>query len=235
VVESNGQQAVIRFEGIDAPEHNQEYGDRAKQNLIQLVSGKTVTLDCNGQQSYGRLVCNVLLPSGEDVGLDQVTAGLAWHYKQYEDGQTPADRSRYAAAEDTARGARLGLWANPHPVQPWDFRHETHTKLCFAQGDHRITCAYEGPVRGNVHSHKYHWPGCPNYDDISPANRVEFTSRETAQAAGYRPAHNCPWRLLRTASVVSFEKNDLEKCLVVGAYEETKECLSRRRWAADAG
>lgn len=192
VVESNNQQAVIRLGGIDAPEHNQEDGDRSTQNLARLLSGKTVSLNCNAQQSYGRLVCDVFLPSGEDVGLDQVKAGLAWHYKQYEDEQSPTDRSRYAAAEDAAREAHLGLWANPRPVQPWDFRHGTQTKLCFAPGDHRLLCGYEGPVRGNARSHIFHWPGCPNYDDISPRNRVEFPSREAAQAAGYRPAHNCP-------------------------------------------
>jgi methylphosphotriester-DNA--protein-cysteine methyltransferase len=37
----------------------------------------------------------------------------------------------------------------------------------------------------------YHWPGCPNYDDVSAANRVEFGSRAEAERAGYRAARNC--------------------------------------------
>jgi phosphatidylserine/phosphatidylglycerophosphate/cardiolipin synthase-like enzyme len=48
------------------------------------------------------------------------------------------------------------------------------------------------PVVGNRRSMIYEWPGCPYYDKISPRNRVEFTDAKSAQAAGYRPAKNCP-------------------------------------------
>jgi methylphosphotriester-DNA--protein-cysteine methyltransferase len=37
----------------------------------------------------------------------------------------------------------------------------------------------------------YHWPGCPNYSQISPANRAFFPTREAAERAGYRAARNC--------------------------------------------
>jgi hypothetical protein len=48
------------------------------------------------------------------------------------------------------------------------------------------------PIRGNKRTKIYHWPGCPNYDDIAPRNRVPFGSREAAEQAGYRAARNCP-------------------------------------------
>jgi len=51
---------------------------------------------------------------------------------------------------------------------------------------------HQGAVRGNKHSHIYQWPGCSSYDVISERNRVEFPSAQAAQAAGYRPARNCP-------------------------------------------
>jgi phosphatidylserine/phosphatidylglycerophosphate/cardiolipin synthase-like enzyme len=51
---------------------------------------------------------------------------------------------------------------------------------------------HQGAVRGNKRSHIYQWPGCSSYDTISAQNRVEFSSAQTAEAAGYRPAHNCP-------------------------------------------
>lgn len=161
-------------------------------NLSRLVFGKTVTLDCNGQETYGRLVCKVLLPNGEDVDLDQVKAGLAWHYKQYAFSQSEEDQAKYGAAEDAARMAHLGLWADANPVQPQDFRHGSQSRLCFDPPDHRIMCAYNGPVRGNRRSHIYHWPGCPNYDDIADYNRVPFPNRQAAEAEGYRAARNCP-------------------------------------------
>jgi phosphatidylserine/phosphatidylglycerophosphate/cardiolipin synthase-like enzyme len=50
----------------------------------------------------------------------------------------------------------------------------------------------KSPVRGNRRSMIYQWPGCPYYDRISESNRVEFPSAQAAEAAGYRPAKNCP-------------------------------------------
>lgn len=194
VMISGRQQAVIRLAGIDAPEHGQAFASASEEHLRALIVGKDVNLDCGGEESYGRLVCKVLLPGGEDVSLDQVKAGMAWQYKQYESAQRPDDRAKYAAAEDVARETHLGLWADAHPVQPQDFRHGTLSPLCFDKSDHRIACSeqYHGPVRGNVRSHIYHWPSCPNYDDISEGNRVEFPSAAAAEQAGYRAARNCP-------------------------------------------
>lgn len=48
-----------------------------------------------------------------------------------------------------------------------------------------------GGIVGNKNSHAYHLPGCPDYDKISPKNRIEFQSAEEAEAAGYHLAGNC--------------------------------------------
>jgi endonuclease YncB( thermonuclease family) len=76
---------AIRLAGVDAPESAQPFGRQSTQHLSELIFGKTVNLECkNERDDYGRLVCKILLqPSGEDVCLDQLKAGLAWHYKQY--------------------------------------------------------------------------------------------------------------------------------------------------------
>ena len=42
-----------------------------------------------------------------------------------------------------------------------------------------------GSILGNKRASIYHWPGCPNYDDIAVHNRVPFSSREEAERAGY--------------------------------------------------
>jgi endonuclease YncB( thermonuclease family) len=194
VRESNGMVATIRLAGIDAPEKAQPYGPQATTNLKRLLAGGSMNLVCTGEESYGRQVCKILLPSGEDVCLDQIKAGLAWHYKQYEETQSPAEQTEYAAAEDAARHAHLGLWADAHPTAPWDFRHGEQTQLCFDKSDDRVQCTanYSGPVRGNEHTHIYEWPGCPYYDLIGDTNRIDFPNAQKAQEAGYRPAHNCP-------------------------------------------
>jgi phosphatidylserine/phosphatidylglycerophosphate/cardiolipin synthase-like enzyme len=51
--------------------------------------------------------------------------------------------------------------------------------------------AHNGPIVGNRHSRIYEWPGCPAYDKVSAANRVEFLSAQAAEQAGYRAARNC--------------------------------------------
>ena len=194
VLVNSSQQMDVRLEGIDAPEHGQPFADASKEHLSGLVSGKDVSLECTGLDEYSRLVCKTLLPNGEDADLDQIKAGLAWHYKQFQRRQSATDRATYGAAEDAARRAHIGLWADAHPVQPQDFRHRTQSPMCLDNNDHRIACSegYDGPVRGNMRSHIYHWPGCPNYNDIAEHNRVEFANAIAAEKAGYRAALNCP-------------------------------------------
>ena len=139
------------------------------------------------------MICKVLLSGGEEAGLDQVKAGMAWHYKQYEDEQSATGREAYAAAKCTAMKFKIGLWSDPHPLQPWDFRHGTNSPLLFdATGRRRSSEPISGAVVGKASSHIFEWPSCPYYSAISPGDRVEFTSAQAAIAAGYRPAHNCP-------------------------------------------
>jgi len=57
-----------------------------------------------------------------DVNLEVVKAGLARHYKKYQNEQSIEDQSAYANAENTAKNARLGLWSNPNSIPPWDWR-----------------------------------------------------------------------------------------------------------------
>jgi endonuclease YncB( thermonuclease family) len=56
------------------------------------------------------------------MGLEQVRAGMAWHATPYQREQTPHEREEYARAEEAARAARRGLWVDPNPVPPWEWR-----------------------------------------------------------------------------------------------------------------
>jgi len=53
-----------------------------------------------------------------------VKAGMAWHYKEYAREQSPEDRELYARAEEEARAQHRGLWLDPNPVEPGQFRRE---------------------------------------------------------------------------------------------------------------
>ena len=121
LLDANLQQHKIRLSGIDAPEKRQPFGNRSRLHLGTLVFGKHVTADCPKTDRYKRAVCRIDV-DGVDANLAQVEAGMAWHYKAYSREQSPADRWRYAKAEDRARNARQGLWADRAPMAPWDFR-----------------------------------------------------------------------------------------------------------------
>jgi len=52
--------------------------------------------------------------------------------------------------------------------------------------------AAAGLIVGNRRSMIYEWSGCPYYDKIAPSNQASFPNAQAAEAAGYRPAKNCP-------------------------------------------
>jgi endonuclease YncB( thermonuclease family) len=111
----------IRLAGIDAPESRQPYGQRARQSLSEMVAGQWVEVDYDKADRYGRLVGKVQV-DGVDVNLEQLRRGLAWHYKRYEEEQSPEDRQVYAQAERRAQAEYLGLWRDRQPQAPWDYR-----------------------------------------------------------------------------------------------------------------
>lgn len=183
VLDKDNKQHKIRFQGIDAPESKQDFGQAAKENLSKLVFGKQVTVTWEKVDKYGRTVGKVLL-DGKDVNIEQVKAGLAWHYKKYEEEQPPEDRVSYAAAEAEARAAKRGLWQDPNPTPPGEWRADVKTERWGPAPP-------EGTIIGNKSSKKYHRPDCPGYRDMAERNRVFFKTVEEAEAAGYKRAGNC--------------------------------------------
>ena len=117
----------VRLSGIDAPEKRQPFGERARQHLASLVYARHVRVVWDKRDRYARLIGRVFVSECAscipvDVGLEQIKAGLAWHYKRYAREQPSRERERYAALERLARERQLGLWTDAHAVPPWDFR-----------------------------------------------------------------------------------------------------------------
>jgi hypothetical protein len=135
---------------------------------------------------YGRLVGDVLLPDGRILNQELVKAGMAWWYRPY----APNDPT-LAQLEAEARTAKRGLWADAHPVPPWQWRKGNREPARVAASVTSTAPSTSGPIIGNQKSKVYHWLGCPDYDKVSGKNRVTFPSREAAEQAGYRPAGNC--------------------------------------------
>ena len=115
------QQIKIRLGGIDAPESDQPFGQASKRYLAEAVAGQTVVVEFEKKDRYGRVIGKVLL-DGADMNLRQVEAGYAWWYEYYKRDQSETDQRAYSAAEQQARGSRVGLWSESAPINPYDWR-----------------------------------------------------------------------------------------------------------------
>lgn len=114
-------QYEIHLRGIDAPETGQAYGTKSRQHLSDYLVGKFVIVEYERLDRNGQILGKVLL-GDEDMNLEQVRAGLAWHYKGFQGEQSIAERVRYSDAEMDARRHKRGLWADRRQVPPWDYR-----------------------------------------------------------------------------------------------------------------
>ena len=121
VIDRTRRQYKIRLSGIDAPELGQDFGRQAKKQLSDLVFGKDVVITHDKVDRWGRVVGKVMV-GDQDVNLSMVAAGVAWHFKRYENEQPRSDRASYANAELNAKETRKGLWVQANPIPPWDFR-----------------------------------------------------------------------------------------------------------------
>ena len=114
------QQLKIRLSDIDTPKREQPFGTKAKQALSNLVFGKQprvveVTID-----RYERIVGRVYV-DGIDVNRELVATGFAWVYRRY------SNDAELQELESGAKQKGLGLWADPNPIPPWEWRRGRRT------------------------------------------------------------------------------------------------------------
>ncbi|HSK73339.1 MAG TPA: thermonuclease family protein [Pyrinomonadaceae bacterium] len=121
VLDNNKKQYKIRLQGIDSPESGQPFSQNAKENLSDLIFGKTVKVLIYKKDRYNRSLGTVYL-DGKDINLEQIKAGYAWHYKKYQSDQNQSEREQYSTAETSARAGRIGLWRDAAPVVPEEWR-----------------------------------------------------------------------------------------------------------------
>lgn len=115
VLTSDNEQIRVRLEGIDCPESDQDFGQRAKQAASDLCFKKNVRIEQSGTDRYGRMLAFVYV--GEVcVNEELIKQGMAWHFKKY--NQDPG----LAKLEVEARKAKVGLWGQGNPVAPWEWR-----------------------------------------------------------------------------------------------------------------
>jgi micrococcal nuclease len=114
----DGKPVKVRMNGIDAPEKGQPHWVPSKQFLSIQCFGKDVKVVEHGLDKYGRTIGDIYLDDDTHINLSSVANGHAWWYREY-----AAKAVHLGDAEAKARAANIGLWADKHPVAPWDWRH----------------------------------------------------------------------------------------------------------------
>lgn len=118
-VKRDGRIHEIRLYGIDAPEYRQPYSNKAKQYVRRLVLRQPVTVEKMDVDRYGRIVALVFVRD-KLVNREMVRSGLAWQYPRYCRRQPLC--GELAELEEEARRQRRGLWRDPDPVSPWEWK-----------------------------------------------------------------------------------------------------------------
>ena len=115
------QQIRVRIAFIDAPEKGQPFGQRAKQAMSDLVFGKDVKLRPHTIDRHGRLVARVIIDN-QDAGLELLKQGLCWVYEKYVGEASDEIQTSYRDAQHRAEAEKAGLWQDPDPMPPWEWR-----------------------------------------------------------------------------------------------------------------
>lgn len=108
-------QVKVRLFGIDCPEKNQDFGQKARRFVADQCLQKNVLVEKKGEDKYKRTLGIVFI---DNVNLNELllSKGLAWHYKFF------SKSAKYAELEQQAKKNKINIWSQPNPIAPWDFR-----------------------------------------------------------------------------------------------------------------
>lgn len=106
----------VRLKQIDAPELKQAHG-RKSRDFLQFICpvGMKVQIQSRRQDQQKRIIGTVIC-NDINANIAMVMAGHAWAFDRY----APAEKMR--EIQERAQANHVGLWREPHPVAPWEFR-----------------------------------------------------------------------------------------------------------------
>ena len=121
-LDTEGRRVRVRLVGIDAPELDQPKGRESRAALVAKLTGGLVRVEGDARDQHGRLLGTLRLDD-RDLNREMVAEGWAWAFTGF------AEDSDLIAAESAARRARRGVWADPQPLPPrqWRELHPPHS------------------------------------------------------------------------------------------------------------
>ena len=92
----------VRLAGVNAPELDMPYGQKAKWEMVSICKGKTVRVVPNGETSYDRIVATCYVDGNVDIGAELIRRGFARDIPVFTGGkykhlETAAGRTRIRA------------------------------------------------------------------------------------------------------------------------------------------
>ena len=105
----------IALHGVDSPELDQPFGSKAKRYTAERLQDREVMIQPVTRNRQGLSLAKVYL-SGTLFNHAIVAAGYAWRYTAY------ISSHQIGVLEKEAREARRGLWLQPQPTPPWEWR-----------------------------------------------------------------------------------------------------------------
>lgn len=109
----------VRLWGIDTPEYYQAYSKVAKRFTSGLVKNTSIQLEIMDWDIYGRMVAIVIMEDGRLLNEELLKNGLAWVHVYY---CKETICNKWYGYENLAREKRIGLWRDPSPIPPWEWK-----------------------------------------------------------------------------------------------------------------
>jgi len=107
-------QVRIRLADIDAPETGQEFGEKSRLYLAEMVAGKAVRIEYEERDIYGRILGTIFV-DGKNINEEMVRAGLAWEYKYNKN-------KKIKELQKEAQNRGINIWSSKNPIDPYDYR-----------------------------------------------------------------------------------------------------------------
>ncbi|WP_434778694.1 thermonuclease family protein [Neisseria sp. Ec49-e6-T10] len=132
---ANNEPVEVKLYQIDAPDLGQAFSQEAKHSLTSHYLNRHIDIETHGIDKYQRTLGTIYTmnmcscyPEGDpmnvsddcgckfDRNLSMIQQGHAWFDKSY--GENP----EYQQAQEEAKQAKRGLWADTNPIPPWEWR-----------------------------------------------------------------------------------------------------------------
>ncbi len=105
----------VRIQGVESPEDGQPFFKAARDHLGKVTKGRELQVTEVGKDSAGYTLATIRI-NGQDLRIDILAAGMAWHQRSVVDDPV------LEAEERGAKARHLGLWVDTDPVAPWEWR-----------------------------------------------------------------------------------------------------------------